>query len=79
MTLTRSQLEALPVWWLDRMSLPRGGFSAEDRKAAQNEIKRRFGFPDGAIKVPAPPPPIDESLKLVAIPGGGWLFLKQEL
>jgi len=39
------QLSETPMWVLERMQLPRGGFSPEERAAAQREIKRRFGLP----------------------------------
>jgi hypothetical protein len=38
--LTQEMLAEMPIWHLDRMSLPKGKFSAEERAAAQAEIKR---------------------------------------
>lgn len=79
MTLTPEHLAALPVWQLDKMLLPRGGCSESERLAAQQEIKRRYGLPAGAIKLPPAEPPIDPNRKLVRLVGGGWAWEQQEM
>jgi hypothetical protein len=61
-------LTNVPAWRLDEMLLPRGGCSAEQRAAAQQEIKRRHGLPKIKLTKPAEPPPVK------FVPGFGWAY-----
>ena len=44
-------LTGVPSWFLDKMQSPRGGFSPEERAAAQQQIKRRYALP-ASFKLP---------------------------
>jgi hypothetical protein len=76
--LTQEMLAEIPVWALDQMALPRSRFSPEERAAAQNELKRRYGFPAGAVKVPPKEDPLPDASTLVPLVGGGWAWSKEE-
>ena len=76
--VTQEQLAAMPVWHLDRMCLPRGGFSPEERALAQGEIKRRFAPPVGAIKIPPKEEPLPDASSLISVPGGGWIWRTEQ-
>jgi len=67
-----TDLTQVPLWMLDRMLLPRGGCSEAERKAAQQEIKRRVGLPQ-CIKMPKPAPPEPRWL-----PGFGWAIVDDQ-
>jgi hypothetical protein len=64
-----TDLTQVPTWFLDRMLLPRGGFSEEERKAAQQEIKRRYALP-ACFKLPPKQEPAPEPKWTSA----GWML-----
>jgi len=76
--LTPEMLAEIPVWALEQMALPRGKFSREEQQAAKQEIRRRYGLPAGAIKIPPPEPPLPDASALRSIQGGGWYFENPE-
>src|SRR5262249_20946751 len=61
----------LPTWFLEKMLLPRGPFTPEQRAAAQEEIKRRCGFPPGSIKIP---PKEDAGPEPAYVEKVGWVL-----
>lgn len=76
MKLTADMLQTVPMWFLDRMTLPRGAYSPAEQLLARQEIKRRCGWPDGAVKMP--PRETIDGCELVPMAGGGWRYKDAE-
>ena len=65
-----TDISQMSLWFLDKMLLPKGGFTEDERKAALNEIKRRCGWGEGAVKMPPKPEPMPE----LRWTGAGWML-----
>jgi hypothetical protein len=64
----------LALWELERRTLPKGGCSAAERKAAAQEIKRRCGWAEGAVKIP---PKTVAPLQPKWVPNVGWAYVDE--